>query len=80
MQRLILRTDDVPEADRFSYWREAASEWLGLSVERNKGQETPFNRHLAASIGPSLARLRCRSDRRPVFRRPTDIARLGGDE
>jgi AraC-like DNA-binding protein len=78
MRRMILSTDDVPEADRFSYWRAAASEGLvGVSIERNKSQETPFQARLNASIGASLTRVRARSDGHPVFRRPYDIARRG---
>jgi AraC-like DNA-binding protein len=81
MQRLVLSTDDVPEGDRFSYWREAVCEGvIGVSGERGKGQETPFSAHLAASFGGSLIRIRYRSDGHPIFRRPRDIGRIGWDD
>jgi AraC-like DNA-binding protein len=81
MQRLVLSTDDVPERDRFSYWREAVCEGLiGVTGERGKGQETPFSAHLAASFGGSLIRIRYRSDWHRVFRRPRDIGRIGWDD
>ena len=81
MQRMAFSTDDVPEAERFSYWREAVGEGLlGTSAERNKGQETPFNARVDASIGASFARFRFRTDGYPVFRRPRDIARLSWDD
>jgi hypothetical protein len=76
MQRLVLSTDDLPEAKRFSYWREDVGEQLlGCTAELSKDQETPFKGLLVGSIGPSLSRFRSRSDGRPVFRRPRDIAR-----
>jgi AraC-like DNA-binding protein len=81
MQRLVLSTDDFPEEDRFSYWREEVCEGvIGVSGERGKGQETPFSAHLRASFGASLVRIRYRSDGHPIFRRPHDIARIGWDD
>ena len=81
MQRMVLSTDHVPEAERFSYWREAVGEGLlGTSAERNKGQETLFNARVDASIGASFARFRFRTDGYSVFRRPRDIARLSWDD
>jgi hypothetical protein len=78
MQRLVLSTDDIPEAERFSYWREAVGERLfGFSPEPNKGQETPFMANVVASLGPSLARFQIRCDRHAVLRRPPEIARVG---
>ncbi len=70
MQHMVLSTDDVPEADRFSYWRETVGEGLlGTSAERNKRQETAFNARADVSIGASFARFRFRTDGYPVFRR-----------
>ena len=81
MQRVAFSTDDVPEADRFAYWREAVCEGLiGVSGERDKDQETPFNGKLEGWIGESLARFRYRSDRFRVLRRPRDIARRSWDD
>jgi AraC-like DNA-binding protein len=80
MQRLVLTTDDVPEADRFSYWREAVVEgMIGFTGERNAEQATPFAGRLAGSISPSLVRFRVRSDGFPLFRRPREIARHSYD-
>ena len=43
MHRMVISTDNVPESDRFSYWREAVFNGLiGYSVERNKDQDHPF--------------------------------------
>jgi AraC-like DNA-binding protein len=76
MQRLVLSTDEVPEAQRFSYWREAVGEQLwGCSTELDRSQETPFHGRLVGSIGPSLSRFRSRSDTRRAFRGPRHIAR-----
>ena len=81
MQRLVLSTDDVPEAERFVYWREAICEQLiGISSERHKGQEIPFRCHVDASLGPSLARVRYRGNACGVFRGPREIARIGWEE
>jgi AraC-like DNA-binding protein len=78
MHRIVLSTDNVPEAERFAYWREAIGErLLGTSAERNKRQDRPFNAHVSASIGASLARFRFRTDGYPVYRRARDIARVG---
>jgi hypothetical protein len=44
MQRLAFSTEDVPEEDRFAYWREAVSEgFIGTSGERDKDQDISFN-------------------------------------
>jgi AraC-like DNA-binding protein len=82
MQRLVLSTDDVPEGDRFSYFREAIDEKLiGITSERRKDQEeTPFHARIDGAMGPSLVRIRYHADGRPVFRRSRDIARIGWDE
>jgi methylphosphotriester-DNA--protein-cysteine methyltransferase len=79
MQRMVLSTDDIPEAERFSYWRAAVNERLmGVCGERNKDQERPFNARLAGTIGGSVTHFRCRADGHPAFRRPRDIARRNG--
>ncbi len=81
MQRLVLSTDDVPEAERFAYWREAIFEQvIGISSERDKGQEIPFSAHVHASLGPSLARVRYRGSACGDFRRAPEIARIGWEE
>jgi hypothetical protein len=81
VRRLAFSTDDVPEAERFAYWREAVSEGLiGVSGERDRDQEISFTSRVDAWIGPSLARLRYRGDAYHVFRRPREIARIGWDE
>jgi AraC-like DNA-binding protein len=78
MQRLIFSTDDVPEAERFSYWREAVMQGMcGVSGERNKDQETPFKARFVCSIGESLVHYHCSADGHPLFRRTRDIARRG---
>jgi AraC-like DNA-binding protein len=82
MQRLVLSTDDVPETERFAYWRETVGEAVfGVSPERDKAraQETSFNASLDILRRPSFVRLRGRTPGCPVFRRPGDIARLGHD-
>jgi hypothetical protein len=75
MQRLVLSTDDVPEAERFAYWREAGGELIGVSGERNKDQETPFGSTAEVTACHSLVHVRSRSDGFPVLRRRQDIAR-----
>ncbi len=81
MHRLVLTTDDVPEADRFAYWREEFGEaMLGFSGERNAEQATPFAARAAVSISPSFTRFRTRCDGFPVIRRPREIARNSWDD
>jgi AraC-like DNA-binding protein len=81
VHRLVLTTDDVPEADRFSYWREACCEaMIGVTGERNAEQAAPFAGRVAVSASASLARFRYRADGYPVSRRPRDIARHGWDD
>jgi hypothetical protein len=80
MQRLFLSTDDVPEAERFAYWREAVIEGLGFSAERNKDREIPFEGQIGALIGPSLTFLRYRGTETHVFRRPRDIVQHPMDD
>jgi AraC-like DNA-binding protein len=77
---VVISTDNVPEADRFSFWREEVNERLiRICGERNKDQEAPFKARLVGAIGPSLAYVRCRADGHPAVRRPCDIARHSGD-
>jgi AraC-like DNA-binding protein len=81
MQRLVLSTDEVPEAERFSYWREAVGERLfGFTPEPTGGRETPFNAHVVASVRPSLTHFHIRCDRHPVLRGPCEIARRPWDD
>jgi AraC-like DNA-binding protein len=78
MQRLVFSTDDVPEAERFAYWREAVMQGIcGVSGERNKDQETPFKARFVCSISESLVQYHCSADGHPLFRRTRDIARRG---
>jgi hypothetical protein len=79
MHRLVLTTDDVPEADRFSYWREAVNEgMIGITGERNAA--TPFSARISGSISASVTRFQYRADGFPVFRRPRDVARISRDD
>ena len=82
MQRLVLSTDDVPEGDRFSYWRETFEREADRDcLERGESpQETPFSSRVDAAIGASLVRLRYRGVGRPVSRGPREIARIGWDD
>ncbi len=81
MQRLIMSTDDIPEAERFAYWREAVSDGLiGVSGERDKDKETPFNGKVEGWIGESFTRFRYRADRFHVLRQQRDIARRSWED
>jgi AraC-like DNA-binding protein len=76
MHRVVISTDNVPKADRFSYWRDAISDGLiGFSVERNKDEDRPFNGEVLGLRSGSIAYVSSRADGCPVFRRPGDIAR-----
>jgi AraC-like DNA-binding protein len=75
MQRLVLSTDDVPEGERFSYWRAAVRDGLiGVRIERDKDQERPFSGHLIGLRSGSIACSRCRVDGHASFRERRDIA------
>jgi AraC-like DNA-binding protein len=81
MQHLILATDDIPERDRFSYWREQVNETLiGVTGERDPDHQAPFAGQVSGCIGTSLAYFRYRSDGFPVSRRPREIARRAWEE
>jgi AraC-like DNA-binding protein len=81
MQRLVMSTDDVPEADRFSYFREAIAErYIGVRQERWKGQDTPFSAHIVGSIGATFTHLRIRTDAVAASRRSPEIARIGWED
>jgi AraC-like DNA-binding protein len=81
MQQLVLSTDDVPEAERFSHWRAAVSDGLiGVRIERDKGEERPFNGQLIAFRGGSIARGRCRADGHSSFRERRHIVRRSWDD
>jgi AraC-like DNA-binding protein len=80
VQRLVISTNDVPEAECFSYWREEVCERLfGLSWEPDKNPEAPFKAEVVASSSASLSVLRLRAIARSVFRGPREIARVGHD-
>jgi AraC-like DNA-binding protein len=81
MQHLILSTDDIPERDRFSYWREQVNETLiGVTGERAPDHQALFTGHIAGCIGASLTHFRYRSNCFPVSRRPHEIARRGWED
>jgi AraC-like DNA-binding protein len=81
MQRLVLSTEDVPEAQRFAHWRAAVSDGLiGVRIERDKGEERPFNGQLVAFRGGSIARGRCRADGHSSFRERRHIVRRSWDD
>jgi AraC-like DNA-binding protein len=76
MRRVVISTDNVPESDRFSYWREAVFNGLiGYSVERDKDQDHPFTGQVLGLRRGSIAYVRSRADGCMVFRRSGDIAR-----
>src|SRR5262249_50050428 len=76
MNRLVLSTDDVPEAERFCYWRALVGDGLiAARVERDEDQEGAFNGRVIRFSGGSIARTRCRADGRSGFRGSGDIAR-----
>ncbi len=78
MRRFALSTDDVPERDRFSYWREAVGQTIvGVSHERNDERDIPFEASAVVSIGRSLYRFRYHGCRHPVSRRGPEVARHG---
>jgi hypothetical protein len=81
MQRIIVSTDDVPEAERYAYWREAVIEPLfAASAECDKDEDTPFAGRLVVSASKSVTRVRARGDGHPVVvRRPRDLGRRRGD-
>ena len=81
MQRWVFSTDDIPETERFSYWRAAAGDGLlGSCVEPNKDQERPFTgRQIGLSAG-SVARVRSRHNGYSSFRGPREIARRSWHE
>jgi AraC-like DNA-binding protein len=80
MQRVVFSTDEVPEAERFSYWAEAAEGLFGSSAERNKAQETPFKARVVASIAPCVAHFRFDMDGYAMVRRARNVARFGGED
>jgi AraC-like DNA-binding protein len=81
MQRLVVSTDHIPEAERFSYWREEMGERLfGFSPEPSGDQETPFSAHVVASVCPSLTNFHIRCNRHTVVRGPREIARRPRDD
>ncbi len=57
MHRLVLTTDDVPEADRFAYWREEFGEaMLGFSGEHKfRGAQLQCANHRAIIVQSPLA-------------------------
>ncbi len=74
MQRLTFSTDDVPEAERFAYWREGALRSVGVSGEVTH-RETPFNAKVEGWVGKTVSRFRYRADGYRAFRHGCDIAR-----
>jgi AraC-like DNA-binding protein len=80
MRRLVISTDDVPEAERVSYWRDTVGSLLGISAERNTERDAPLSARFVFSISHSLACLRFRSDQYPVSRGPREIARRSWED
>jgi AraC-like DNA-binding protein len=81
MQRFVLSTADIPQQDRFAYWREQVSEsMIGITGEPDPERKEPFTARIEACIGASIARFRHRSDGFPVFRRPREIARRSWED
>ena len=78
MRRFVISTDDVPEAERFSYWRETVSRGLfGTSPEPPRRREDPFNARIEAMIGGPVAYAWYRCSPYSVRRERQDIARVG---
>jgi AraC family transcriptional activator of tynA and feaB len=78
MHRTVFSTDDVPEAERFAYWREAVGERLfGFSAELDRDRDASFRANVVATIGASCTHFHFRKVGCNVFRRPRDLARLG---
>jgi AraC-like DNA-binding protein len=76
--RVRLSTDDVPEADRFAYWRETISEqMIGVSAEPPASGAHAHCASVDASIRSSIKLFRVQGDRCRVFRRQKEIARRG---
>jgi AraC-like DNA-binding protein len=81
MQHLVLATDDIPERERFSYWREQVNEtFIGVTGERAPDDQASFAGRVSGCIGTSLAHFRYRSDGFPVLRRPREIARRSWED
>ena len=74
MQHLVLSTDNIPNIDRFSYWREAVSE-IGIPGERDRPPEAAFRGHLAVTTGGYLTRFRFCSSKYRVCRRSGQMPR-----
>lgn len=68
MQHLLLSTDDIPQVERFSYWRDAVNE-IGIPGERDRPPETGFDGRLAVTTGAYLTRFRFCSSKYRVCRR-----------
>jgi AraC-like DNA-binding protein len=79
MRRFVFSTDDLPQTERFSLWRETISEGLfGTSPERPEGEaNAPFSGRLEALIGGPVAYAHYRISPYRVRRRAQDIARVG---
>ncbi len=77
LARIDVCTDDVPEAERFDFWREACCEPLGLTPERNDNT-APFHAHVSCLMGVPLQHVqyreisscRVRRDVREIARHP----------
>ena len=61
MQRRVLSSDDVPEGERFVYWRDEALASVGVSFEAQY-KKTPFNAKVESWVSETVARFRYRSD------------------
>ncbi len=77
---LSFSTDDIPENERFTHWREVrAKNVFGVSIDLDKGQQARFNgRCSALSVGgAALVEMHASSYR--VARTEQDIERSPGD-
>jgi AraC-like DNA-binding protein len=77
MQHLVLSTDNIPQRERFSYWREAVA-GIGIPGERDRAPETGFDGRLAVTSGGNLTRFRFSSSKYRVCRRLRQLTRHDG--
>jgi AraC-like DNA-binding protein len=79
MQHLALSTDNIPEIERFSYWRDAVNE-IGVPGERDRPPEAGFDGRLVVTTGGCLTRFRFCSSRYRVCRRSRQMPQRNGDD
>ena len=79
MQHLVLSTDDIPQIERFSYWRDAVNE-IGIPGERDRPPDGGFDGRLAVTRGAFLTRFRFCSSKYRVCRRARQAPPRNGDD